>query len=123
MHIKEHKRFIGLLLMTLVVDGLFFGLSNPVSAPSIFLIIGYVLAVLTLGIVVHLVLAVVNLYIPGKRRISPQISQLVTVVLAIILAMQSIGQLSFHDLLAFLPIVLIGSFYVSYNRKRPAERA
>ncbi len=106
----------------LVVDLLFFTLTNPERLPSFAWIIGLVLLAATLYSLLYAVLGVADWYgLPlgwHRRRLAGMLVGLTCGLLAL----QSVGELSTRDILVVLPLALIAYLYSSYaGGKRPAS--
>jgi hypothetical protein len=113
---KPHaKTVIGLL----VVDLIFFSLTDPLKVPSVLLIVAFLLFTITLYLAVRQGLKQIAAYGfqlgPGIRRLS----LIVTGVISGLLALQSIGQLSSRDIWVLMPLALLTYLYVSYGRSTP----
>ena len=118
---KKHvKRKLIQLALLFAADALFFGLINPVKAYAIVLVIGFILLVLTLYVAIDLLLALGERIIPFSLHTRRKIALALTLVLGLLIAMQSIGQLTPKDVLAVIPLVLVLSFYFSYVTRRQA---
>lgn len=106
------------LLIIVVVDLLFFGLTDPSKVPSVLLVAGFVLLIATF----YLAFSVVLEAIDGGDEVLPKrnrnIVPISTAVLAFVIAMQSIGQLSIRDLLAVIPLAVLFLIYSSYLTKK-----
>jgi hypothetical protein len=111
------KRSIRLLLLTVVLDVLFFGLTNPAQVAPLWLMAGFILAAATVYWLIRLTLLVLALYFRGLKSQQRQLTTLLTAVATIMIGMQSMGQFSLKDFLVLIPLVLIGYFYIRYNRR------
>jgi len=104
------------LAITFAADGLFFGLTNPSKVSTIWLMVGFVLAVASIYWLARGFVALLGLYSKALRKQHKRLVRAFTLSGAVLIALQSIGQLTFRDLVVLLPLVLIGYFYVSYMR-------
>jgi hypothetical protein len=97
-----------------------FGGTNPSSAPSIVLFIGFLLLSASFYVLLLGVLRLVAWYgvSPGKQH--RRLIRLLAGVFSALVALQSIGELSPRDVLVALPLALIAYIYVSYGRREPA---
>lgn len=112
-HLRHLKRptlwSLGLLL---VADGLFFGLTNPRTLASIWLIPAFVLLAATLYYLCKAVLVVLSWY--GLRARRPKrLATTLTGIIVALTALQSIGELSKRDILVALPLVVLLYLYLS----------
>lgn len=102
----------------LVVDGLLFGLTDPVKLPSIVIVFAFGLLFATGYQVLRLLLTGLHGWLPlGEGRIK-RIAAIVSGLMTILLVMQSIGQLTIRDMTALVPLLAVLYFYFSYNGKR-----
>jgi hypothetical protein len=102
------------------MDGLFFSLTNPKSANSFLLMVGFVLVVVTIYGVIEAIFATLkwcNVPVGKNHR---RFIKMTTGLAAGLVALQSIGQLAAHDIAVLLPFTLLVYMYVSYGR---GERA
>ena len=114
MMILTHKR-IWPVLVLLLADGLLFSYTDATSVPSYVVMIGFLLLAATLYQLVRGGLALTALYgLKIKRRHS--LSLFMTGVIAGLIALQSVGQLSQRDFLVVLPLIILGYTYSAYAR-------
>ncbi len=98
----------------LVADAVFFGATNPANVPSYMLVVGFVLFMATFY---YLVLGMFRL---GKwyglefSKKQIRLARIITSVVAIIVALQTTGQLSHREIFVLLPLALIAYAYMSY---------
>ncbi len=111
--IQHKKQIVGVLVG---VDCLFFGLTNPDRVPALVLVAGFILLMINLYVIVGAIVALIRWYgiSLGKHRRKIIVS--VTIVLSVLLALQSTGQLTSRDLIVLLPFVAIAYFYTSYQK-------
>lgn len=102
----------------LIIDSLFFTLTNPSNVASVLLMVGFILLALTMFIGITKLLALSGLYGlplgPHKYRLA----LFGTAVLGGLVALQSIGELTIRDLIVVLPLALILYVYLSYTHSR-----
>ena len=114
------KRRLIRLLALFVVDVAFFSLVNPIKAYAVVIIIGFGLLVMTLYVLIDFLLALGERIIPFSLSTKRRIAQASTLVLGLLIAMQSIGQLTVKDILAVIPLIIVLSLYFSYMfRQQP----
>jgi hypothetical protein len=100
-----------------IADGLFFGVIDPEKAASGLFIVAFLLLVLSFYVLLLGICDIGTRYgLRVKHR--KRVALTVTAVIAGLLALQSIGQLSAHDLAVVLPLVALGYFYFSYNKRQ-----
>lgn len=104
--------------LALVVDSVFYGLINPRTAYAVVIIVGFGLLVATLYLIIDLLLALAERAVPFSAMTRHRLHVSTTMLLALLIAMQSIGQLTLKDLAAIVPLVLVAAFYTSYQRKQ-----
>jgi uncharacterized protein (DUF3820 family) len=114
----RHRKFI-LMTGLVAIDALFFGLTNPNRVPSLLLIVGFGLVVATLYTVLRLVLSIGEVYSAWFRRQRRPVG-FVTVVLAAMLALQSIGQLALRDVVVLLVLSAVLAVYYNYSKSNIA---
>lgn len=107
--LNDKKITAGLFIVTV----LFFAVTNPAKLPPIVLMIGFGLILATLYGIVRLLLVMVGV----KQRLKPQHYSLLvfslTVLPVLLIALQSLGQLTLRDGATLLLLFIIGFFYVS----------
>lgn len=102
------------LLALFVADALFFSLVNPENVYAVVIIVGFVLLALTLYALIDFLLALAERVVPFSQHAKKRIALASTLVLTLLIAMQSIGQLTGKDVLAVIPLIVVLSFYFSY---------
>jgi uncharacterized membrane protein YfhO len=105
-----------------VADGVFFMGTNPNKVPSVVLIAGLLLLIATMYCVVRAVLMVAGLYIPILRRRQHRLGIFLTLTGAVLLALQSVEQLSVRDTLVIVPLAIVFYIYVTYVKTRPISK-
>ncbi|HWT56020.1 MAG TPA: hypothetical protein VN031_03235 [Candidatus Microsaccharimonas sp.] len=119
MKLKPHaKRKLIQLVALFVIDALFFSLVNPVNAYAIVIVVGFILLIITIYMLIDFFLALGERIIPFSAHTKRRMALATTLVLALLIAMQSIGQLTTKDVLAVIPLVLVLSLYFSYMLKK-----
>ena len=120
MKIASHPRF-WLVSCLLVVDGLFFGLSDPQKVPSLLLAAGFLLMVATLYQLMLGLLHAADWYgLPGKAHRRRQ-ARIVTGLAGGLIALQSIGELGQRDVLVLLPLAVLAYLYISYGKGKVTQ--
>ena len=107
------------LLITLALDLILFGFTDPANVSPVWLMAGFVLAVATIYWFFRLGTAFLGVYFRAVRNNRRQLTRLLTVFGAIVLGMQSMGQLSLRDVLVLAPLVIVGYFYLHYGKRSP----
>lgn len=115
---KHAKRKLIRLAALFIFDALFFSLVNPVKAYAVVIVVGYVLLIITLYVLIDFLLAVSERIIPFSAHTKRRIALATTLVSALLIAMQSIGQLTMKDVLAVIPLIIVLSVYFSYMLKK-----
>jgi hypothetical protein len=117
----EHQRHrLGWLLLLLLADGLLLGGSDAKKVAAWVLILGFGLVAATIYWFIYAALAFLRLYglvVRRKRRLAASLTGL----LAIMLALQSVGGLNPKDIVLLLPLIVVGYNYVSYSVNRPTR--
>lgn len=94
----------------LVLDGLFFGLTNPSKSNSFLLIVGFILFGLTTYLVIYCLFRIL-LVLGIKTKFRQPLTIYSSLVITLLVVLQSLGQLSIRDTLVTLLIAAIGCFY------------
>lgn len=111
------------IISLLTADIVIFGAWNPQSAPSVMLIVGFLLLTTNVYVLALAMLKMTGWYgLPlGKQR--RRLARIMAGVFGGLVALQSIGELSPRDVVVLLPIVVLMYLYVSYQRGEKAARA
>ena len=119
---KKHRtrKFLRLLVL-FAADIILFSFVNPTNAYALVIIVGFVLVSLTLYALIDFLLVVAERIAPFSLHTKRRIALASTIVLSLLLAMQSIGQLTVKDVLAVIPLLAVLAFYFSYATARKAE--
>jgi hypothetical protein len=108
------KSYVQKLLLLLLIDWALFCNTNARDVLSIVLIVGFAFLLMTVFYIWLGLLSLVNFY--GFRIARPHYLAIsLTVLSGGLLALQSVGELSPHDIAVLIPISLIVYFYSSYN--------
>jgi hypothetical protein len=104
-----------MLVILLVLNGLFFSLTNPDHVNSMILIIGFIiLTILFYAIIDSLLFLLIKSGISLSRP--RRIAVFTAILSGLILALQSIGQLSLIDLAVIIPLWMLLYLYTTYIR-------
>ncbi len=112
---KHPKRFVALLILSLL-HVVVFGMTDPLNSQVIVIIGGFLLISLDIVVATTLLVAYMARIIPGLRPHSRRISISVAGFLIVLLALSSIGQLTWRDVLAVVAIGALAYFYSVYFR-------
>lgn len=112
------KRSVMYFAVVVALDVAFFSSTDPGKVAAPWLIVGYILAVATLYWLVRAFVAFLGLYSKVLRRQKQRLVKVLTLIGAVLLAMQSVGQLTFKDMSMIVPLSLIAYFYFSYGRSK-----
>lgn len=114
--ILENRLTIKAVIL-LVADGLFFGLINPNTANSTLLLVGFILFGLSLYLLIEAIFLILRkIGIEVKR--SKKITGYIVIPVCLLLALQSLGQLSVFDILIVIPLVVLLYIYTTYIRPK-----
>jgi len=111
------NRKVRYLLLLVIVDLVIFFGFNPKTAPSIVVVGGFLLLVLSIYMFTLLICELIGKYWYPVGARSGKIALLVTICLGLVIGLESIGQLSVRDMLAIIPLLAIIYFYLSYAKK------
>lgn len=113
----KHKKLWQLTCL-LAIDSLFFTLTNPNTVTSAVLAVGFILMVVTIYVVVRLLLVLPRFYGLDVISKAPGLAGFITVILAVVLALDSTGQLSSKDMAVIVPLTAISYVYLRSVRTR-----
>jgi Ca2+/Na+ antiporter len=105
-----------------MIDVLFFGLINPTTSNSYVVILGCILIILTIYALVLIITRLAAIFIPVSAAVQKRFALFVSLLLAFMLLMQSIGQLSARDLIAILPLLVVLYIYLTYISKGRSQQ-
>jgi hypothetical protein len=111
---KHSKKWIGIAVFALDVG--FFGFTDPHAVHSQLLIVGFLLLSMSLFFGSYAVMelaASVGFHVGRHHR---KAGASVAGVVALLVALQSIGQLSFRDVAVVIPFAVLAYAYVSYGK-------
>lgn len=114
--ILTHKKSL-LVIGLVAIDSLFFGFTSPARVPAPLLIVGFLLVVATLYAGLRLVLSIAGVYSPWFRRQQRPVAYL-TGLLAVTLALQSIGQLTLRDVVVLIVLSGVLGLYYEYSKSK-----
>lgn len=104
--------------LILLADLLFFGLINPKNAASPLLFVGFLLLAASSAFFWYAVLWVSRVLVGRPKRLSRRLTIGLTVASVILIALQSIGQLTVRDGIVIAALLGIFWFYGSYYRRK-----
>jgi len=113
---RQYRKIVRLIAL-LLADSLFFTLIDPTKAYAIVDIIGLLMLIVTIYVGIDLLLVLMERLINLSLRSRKRVLNASTSLLALLIAMQSIGQLTVRDMLAIVPLILVLAFYFSYQTK------
>ena len=119
---KMRSRSFWLSIGLIITDIAFFGLTNPVKVASILLIAGFGLLVVTMYWLLLNIQKIAGLYMPWLLR-QKNLSLSISLLVGLLLALQSIGQLTVRDMLLVPAAGLVLYAYLAYGKKDPARRS
>jgi hypothetical protein len=122
MKLLTHPR-IRVILILLVADSVLFSLTNPDNVPSLMLAGGFLLLTATLYCLALGLMAIAGWYGLSTSRHRRRFARITTGVVASLIALQSIGELSMRDVLVLLPLAVLAYLYVSYGRSNQHANA
>ena len=101
------------IAVLLVVDLLFFSSTNAATIVPVFLIVGFLLFGLTSYLLIYSLVSFIQLYgLPIRHKSSLAI--FLSIVVSLIVALQSIGELSLRDILVIVPLTFVGYMYALF---------
>lgn len=111
--VNQYKKFWQIIIL-LAIDAAFFSSTNASKVAPIVLIIGFLLLLVSCYLVIYALLSAARLYgLPLRHK--KQFAVFLSLIAGLVLALQSIGELSLRDILVLLPLVTIGYLYTMYS--------
>jgi hypothetical protein len=108
------QEYIQKLVTLLIIDIIFYTSSDAQNVSSLILMIGFILVLISTYYICRAILGTIALYgIKFKRP--TYLSFYASIVLGSLLALQSVGELSPHDIVVLLPIGILAYLYSSYG--------
>ena len=104
------------------MDGLFFGYIDPRKAAAPLLIVGFVLLSLSIYMIWQGFLKIFTQSGLPFRSAATKLTGVVTSLTMVVMALQSMGELTFRDLVVIVPLSLVAYFYLSYSRQNVSRR-
>ena len=104
-----------------VIDTIFFTSTNPTRVSAVILIIALCLVTASLYVFLRSLVVLsglMGLHLPGLRRFA----RYGTGVLGVIIALNSIGELTVRDVTILIPLALILYLYMAFVRTRPSPQ-
>lgn len=115
MHINK-KQFMPAASLV-IVNAAFFGLTNPGQISTGWLGVGLILILVTMYAVLYGAIGLLKIYgVRLNRSARRHVALYATIVLGLLIALQSIGGVSGRDIAVLAPLVGLGYFYVQYRK-------
>jgi hypothetical protein len=108
------RRHVRQLIILVVMDAILFASTNARTVPSLLLIAGFVLLLLTIYHLIYGLLAFIRLYGVNIGRQS-RLALYLTGLAGVVVGLQSTGELSPRDLVVLLPLAGLAYLYNSYG--------
>ena len=107
------NKLVRYALVLFVLDIIFYGSLNPAKVAQVMLVVGYLLLMANLYLLIYGVTSLIRLYgIKLKNR--KRFSLYICLFIGLIIALQSIGELSGHDVFVILLIAGFSYGYITY---------
>lgn len=120
MKISKIVKNYRLYALLLVADLLFFGFFSPTGS-SVMIIPAFLLVTANFWLLLRATMQFLARFIDIKPVVRKRIVTVVMVSLTIIVALQSIGQLTTKDVVTVVPLVAVLYFYLAYARSHTAD--
>lgn len=114
---QKHKKTIYISGLVLT-DSLFFTGTDPSQVPSSLLIVGFLLMVANIYGIARLIVSVLKVYGFDAAKKAPGLVGFMTIIGAIVLALDSTGELTNRDIVVLLPFTAIAYLYLRSVRVR-----
>lgn len=111
--LKPHTKLVFGLFS---VDLLFFSLTDPLQVPSVLLIVAFLLFAVTFYLVTRQLFRLAHAYGVPVGAKATRLAGIITGVIGVLVALQSMGQLSARDIWVLVPLALLTYLYVSYGQ-------
>ena len=112
----KNRKFV-IVFGLLVLNGLFFSITNPDHINSGILIVGFVFLGITIYAIMELFLYIIDragVKLKNRRKLAIFLA----ILFSILLALQSIGQLRARDVIVIVPLWLMLYIYLTHIRPR-----
>ncbi len=113
--VQHHKQLsiaIGLILLNMML----FGATNPLSSSVAVIIFGFLLMALDIACIIYIALRLLAGVFPYVRSRFRRLNAILAGFGVVLLALSSIGQLTWRDVLAVVAVALVVYFYSMYFR-------
>lgn len=117
-HYANKRLSRGLALVA--VDILFFGITDPARAPSLLLMAGFLLLTYTLYVFLSLVVVIADHNGLSLGRHRHRYVAVIASIVAMLIALQSMGELGGRDIIVLIPLAFLSYLYISYNYTKQA---
>jgi hypothetical protein len=104
-----NKKHLTVFLISLAVFLVFILTTSPYHMPLVFVVVPGVAFI----VAVYHLLAIIFGYLPVRQKVGRSIVKVLTLILAILAILLSVGQLTFRDFALLLALALFGMFYLS----------
>lgn len=121
MSILHKYKFLKSFVAIGAVDIVFFACFSPEDSTWVILP-ALLLVVATIWSLSRLLMERISVIVPLKLSIQKRLTKLLVIASSLVVALQSIGQLTAKDVLTIIPLVAILYFYLAYAGTTSAER-
>lgn len=104
-----NKKQLSIFLVSMAVFLLFLFFTSPYKMPLIFVILPSIAFITAM----HSLLTIITGYLPLRKKLARSIVMVLTVIMAVVAVLLSVGQLTFRDFSLLLALALLGMFYLS----------
>ena len=115
-HNLTHNRHLQICAALIVADCLVFTVVNPRQASAPWLIVGYLLLGMTFFGLAGLLASSLKGYGERTQKLGRRFLRYGAAIVAALIGLQSIGQLTVKDIATLLPLALIVYFYLGYGK-------
>jgi FlaA1/EpsC-like NDP-sugar epimerase len=116
---KPNKKIIAVAILVLA-DLLFFGRINPENSPSPLLFVAFALLAANFFVLWQAAIRAVELLLGRNQRHKRRLAVIGAGISVVLLALQSIGQLTLRDIIAFTALCGLFWLYLSYYKRKQA---
>jgi hypothetical protein len=111
--LQRYRRYVILA----IVDIAFFGLISP-DMSAFAIIPAFILVVVSIFAILTLIVAYIGKMFVVKPKNQKRIVVVLSASLGVVIALQSIGQLTVRDVVTIVPLILVLYLYMSYSKSR-----
>jgi hypothetical protein len=118
---SRYNRSLLAYTLLLIVNMVLFSYTDPLTSPSVLVIGGFLLVSIDLAIIVHFIMRFLCLLVPSLERFRKKLIVALVSFGVVAIALASLGQLTWRDVLVVVIIWVIGYLYSLRVSLSPAK--